>query len=57
MLATRLETIFAVNLLDNYLVPYDKWNHQDFQLGVSQGFYVNRRLLTVLRRFDSLIDT
>ncbi|CAG2172003.1 unnamed protein product, partial [Oppiella nova] len=31
----------TVPLLDNYIVPDPKWNHQDFQLGVNQG-YISR---------------
>ncbi len=45
-------TPFAVPLLDNYIVPFPKWSHQDFQLGTSQGFYVNRRLLQLLQPFN-----
>ncbi|KAH9413527.1 Alpha/beta-hydrolase lipase region [Dermatophagoides pteronyssinus] len=41
-----------VKLLDNYIVPYDKWEHHDFQVAITQGFYVNRRILGLLAQFD-----
>ncbi|XP_054154612.1 lysosomal acid lipase/cholesteryl ester hydrolase-like [Oppia nitens] len=41
-----------VPLLDNYLVPDPKWNHQDFQVGTNQGYFVNNRILTILRQYD-----
>ncbi|KAH9408721.1 Alpha/beta-hydrolase lipase region [Tyrophagus putrescentiae] len=48
----RLVRELNVPLLDNYIVPFPKWSHQDFQLGTSQGFYVNRRLLQLLQPFN-----
>ncbi|KAH7639485.1 abc transporter sub-family a-like protein [Dermatophagoides farinae] len=41
-----------VKLLDNYIVPYEKWEHHDFQVAITQGFYVNRRVLQLLAKFD-----
>ncbi|KAF7494001.1 Gastric triacylglycerol lipase [Sarcoptes scabiei] len=50
----RLIESLNITLLDNYLVPFPKWNHQDFQLGMTQGLYINQRLLRLLRLFDRL---
>ncbi|XP_054166577.1 lipase 3-like [Oppia nitens] len=38
-----------VKLLDNYLVAHPKWTHHDFNVGVHQGQYVNKRVLKLLK--------
>lgn len=47
-----LKSILKGPLLLDYLVPFKKWNHMDFTYGIQSGYYINRIVIDVLRRFD-----
>lgn len=39
-----------VDLFEDYLVPYKKWNHMDFLWAKEAGKYINRKVIEVLDR-------
>jgi lysosomal acid lipase/cholesteryl ester hydrolase len=46
-----LRSKLRVKLLDDYIVPDDKWNHLDFIWGLDSGKFVNSRIIQLLTKF------
>lgn len=47
-----LRSRLRVKLIMDYVIPYEKWSHLDFAIGVEAGKYVNKPVLDVLKQFD-----
>ncbi|KAI1288019.1 Lipase 3 [Halotydeus destructor] len=47
-----LQKRLPVKLMDNYLVPNDKWNHADYHCGKNLAKYLNARLISNLALCD-----
>lgn len=43
--------MLAVNLLDDYAVPDETWNHMDLVWAKQVGQYVNTRILDLLSKY------
>ncbi|XP_074601535.1 gastric triacylglycerol lipase-like isoform X2 [Brevipalpus obovatus] len=48
-----IKSHLTVPLLDDYLVPYSKWNHIDFLWGLEAGKHVYARTIQNIKLFDS----
>jgi len=45
-----------VPLLEDYLIPGDKWSHYDFTFGLNVGSVINEPIVDILRRADKIPD-
>lgn len=45
-----LRKSLSVELFEDYVVPYHKWNHMDFLWAKEAGKYINREVIKVLER-------
>lgn len=48
----RIRSGLRVKLMDDYMVPFKKWNHVDFILAMEAGKYINKRILDTLATYD-----
>ena len=49
----NIRTKLKVKLLDDYVVPFDQWNHVDFLLGLEAGKYVNGKMLDIFAKYNT----
>jgi hypothetical protein len=46
----------TVPLLEDYLIPEDKWSHYDFTFGSNVGSVINEPIIDILRRAERISD-
>ena len=49
----NIRTKLKVKLLEDYVVPFDQWNHANFLLGLESGKYVNGKMLDIFAKYNT----
>lgn len=48
----RLKKTLKVKLFDDHVVDNPRWNHIDYNMGNNCGYYVNWKILDILKRCE-----